>query len=183
MYDLSLDIERILLTEKQINEKVSELGKRITEDYQGKNLLLVSVLKGSVIFIADIMRKINLPYAIDLMAVSSYGIQTKSSGVVKINLDLKRDIEGKDILIIEDIIDSGLTLSYIKDLLMSRNPRSIEICSILNKPDCNRVDLKPKYLGFNIQSEFVVGYGLDYAERYRGLPYVGVLKREVYEGK
>ena len=181
MKDLHADIERILLTKEQLDQKVTELGRQITDDYQGKNLLLVSVLKGSVVFIADIMRAINLPYAIDLMAVSSYGDHTKSSGVVKINLDLKADIEGKDILIIEDIIDSGLTLSYIKELLIGRGPRSVEICSILNKPDCNKVDVQPKYLGFDIPAEFVVGYGLDYAERYRGLPYVGVLKREVYE--
>ena len=181
MYDLNLDIERILLTKEQIDEKVRELGQQITEDYREKDLLLVSVLKGSVVFISDIMREINLPYAIDFMAVSSYGNQTKSSGVVKINLDLKKGVAGKDILIIEDIIDSGLTLSYIKDLLTARGPSSVEICSILNKPDCNKVDLHPKYLGFNIPAEFVVGYGLDYAERYRGLPYVGVLKRKVYE--
>ena len=181
MYDASLDIERILLTEAQIAEKVSELGKKITEDYEGKDLLLVSVLKGSIVFVADIMRKIELPYAIDLMAVSSYGVHTKSSGVVKINLDLKASIEGKDILIIEDIIDSGLTLSYIKELLMGRGPKSVEICSIFNKPDCNKIDLSPKYVGFDIPSEFVVGYGLDYAERYRGLPYVGVLKKSIYE--
>ena len=183
MYDLNTDIQRVLLTAEQINAKVAELGARITVDYQGENLLLVSVLKGSVVFMADLMRAINLPYAIDLMAVSSYGDQTKSSGVVKINLDLKKDIAGKSLLIVEDIIDSGLTLSYIKDLLQARGPKSIEICSILNKPDCNKVDLAPKYVGFDIPSEFVVGYGLDYAERYRGLPYVGVLKREVYEGK
>ena len=183
MYDLNTDIQRVLLTAEQINAKVAELGARITVDYQGENLLLVSVLKGSVVFMADLMRAINLPYAIDLMAVSSYGDQTKSSGVVKINLDLKKDIAGKSLLIVEDIIDSGLTLSYIKDLLQARGPKSIEICSILNKPDCNKVDLAPKYVGFDIPSEFVVGYGLDYAECYRGLPYVGVLKREVYEGK
>ena len=183
MYDLNLDIERVLLTKEQINEKVKELGKQITKDYQGKNLVLISVLKGSIVFVADIMREINLPFAIDLMAVSSYGSQTKSSGVVKINLDLKKDIEGKDILIIEDIIDSGLTLSYIKDLLAARGTNSVEICAILNKPECNKVDLKPKYVGFNVPMEFVVGYGLDYAERYRGLPYVGVLKRDIYEGK
>ena len=161
--------------------KVKEIGEKITEDYKGKKLLLVSVLKGSVVFIADIMRQINLPYTIDFMAVSSYGDHTKSSGVVKINLDLKKDVEGKDILIIEDIIDSGLTLSYIKKMLMSRDANSVEVCSILNKPECNKVDIKPKYLGFDIPAEFVVGYGLDYAEQYRGLPYVGVLKREVYE--
>jgi len=183
MYDLNTDIERVLLAKEQIEAKVKELGEKITEDYRGKNLLLLSVLKGSIVFIADIMRKINLPYTIDLMAVSSYGDQTKSSGVVKINLDLKKGVEGKDILIIEDIIDSGLTLSYIKNLLISRNANSVEICSILNKPDCNKVDLEPKYVGFDIPSEFVVGYGLDYAERYRGLPYVGVLKREIYENK
>jgi len=181
MYDLNADIQEILLTKEQIGEKVGELGKQITADYSGKNLLLVAVLKGSVVFISDIMREINLPYTIDFMAVSSYGDQTKSSGVVKINLDLKKDVEGKDILIIEDIIDSGLTLSYIKNLLADRGANSVEICSILNKPECNKVDLAPKYLGFDIPAEFVVGYGLDYAEQYRGLPYVGVLKREVYE--
>ena len=181
MHDLNMDIEQILLTKEQIDEKVCELGKQITEDYQDKDLLLVSVLKGSVVFIADIMRAINLPYTIDFMAVSSYGEQTKSSGVVKINLDLKKDVENKDILIIEDIIDSGLTLSYIKNLLADRGANSVEICSILNKPECNKIDLTPKYLGYNIPAEFVVGYGLDYAEQYRGLPYVGVLKRAVYE--
>jgi len=183
MNDLHLDIERILLTKEQIENKVIEIGQKITQDYAEKNLLLVSVLKGSIVFLADIMRYINLPYTIDFMVVSSYGSQTKSSGVVKINLDLKNDISGKDILIIEDIIDTGLTLSYIKNLLLSRNPNSVEICSILNKPECNKVDTKPKYLGYDIPAEFVVGYGLDYAERYRGLPYVGVLKREIYEKK
>ena len=183
MYDLSSDIERILLTRDEIDSKVKELGERITADYQDKDLLLVSVLKGSIVFIADIMREINLPYSIDLMAVSSYGNHTKSSGVVKINLDLKASIQGRDLLIVEDIIDSGLTLSYIKDLLEARGPKSVEICSIFNKPDCNKAELNPKYVGFDLPSEFVVGYGLDYAERYRGLPYVGVLKREIYEPK
>ena len=178
---LHADIERVLLTQEEISNKVKELGAQITKDYQGKNILLVAILKGCVVFIADIMRAINLPFAIDFMAVSSYGAQTKSSGVVKINLDLKNDIKDKHILIIEDIIDTGLTLAYIKELLLNRKPKSVEICSILNKPDCNKVDLKPKYLGYNIPSEFVVGYGLDYSECYRGLPYVGVLKREVYE--
>ena len=181
MYDLHSDIERVLITKEEINQKVKELGKRITADYKGKTPLLLSVLKGGVVFLADIMREINLPYEIDLMAVSSYGDQTKSTGVVKINLDLKKDVAGKDILIVEDIIDSGLTLSYIKNLLLSRGPNSVEICSVLNKPDCNKVNVHPKYIGFDIPAEFVVGYGLDFAERYRGLPYVGILKREIYE--
>ena len=180
MSHLHSDIERILLTREQIYEKTVELGKRITEDYKDKPLILVSVLKGSIVFIADIMREIDLPYSIDFMVVSSYGADTKSSGVVKINLDLKHNIKDKHVLIIEDIIDTGLTLSYIKTMLEGREPASVEVCSILNKPDCNKVDINPKYLGYDIPAEFVVGYGLDYAEIYRGLPYVGVLKKEVY---
>jgi len=174
------DIEKILITEEEIAAKVKEFGKRISKDYEGKDLILIAVLKGSVVFIADIMRQITIPFSIDFMAVSSYGNESSSSGTVKINMDLKQDIKGKDVLIIEDIIDSGLTLTYLTKFLYSRKPNSIKICAILNKKECHKAEIKTDYLGFDIPSDFVVGYGLDYAEKYRGLPYVGILKPEVY---
>lgn len=174
------DVLKILLTKEQINEKVGEMGKQISKDYKGRNLLLVTVLKGAVVFLADIMREIDIHAEIDFMVVSSYGSGVKSSGVVKIIKDLDTQLEGKDILIIEDILDSGLTLSYIKDLLASRNPASIKIAALLDKPSRRKVDLQADYVGFAVPDEFVIGYGLDYDEKYRNLPYIGVLKPEVY---
>ncbi len=175
------DILTVLLTEEQLQTKVKELGRQITEDYRGKNLLLVSVLKGSVVFMADLMRAIDTYCRIDFMSVSSYGSGVKTSGVVKIVKDLDIDIRGYDLLIVEDILDSGKTLSYIKKILSERGPRSIRICTLLDKPERREVsDIWADYKGFEIPDEFVVGYGLDYAESYRNLPYLGALKAEVY---
>ncbi len=174
------DMLRVLLSEEEIRAKVKELGNVITQDYHGKNLMLVTVLKGAVVFLADLMRQIEVPAQIDFMVVSSYGSGVKSSGVVKIVKDLDVPLADKDILIVEDILDSGLTLSYIKDLLQSRAPRSIRIVTLLDKPSRRRVDLQADYVGFSVPDEFVVGYGLDYDEKYRNLPYIGILKPEVY---
>ena len=174
------DVLRVLLSEDEIREKVRELGGKITADYKNSNLMLVTVLKGAVVFLADLMRQIDVPAEIDFMVVSSYGSGVKSSGVVKIVKDLDVPLAGKDILIVEDILDSGLTLSYIKELLESRGPRSIRIATLLDKPSRRKVDLQADYIGFSVPDEFVIGYGLDYDEKYRNLPYIGFLKPEVY---
>lgn len=174
------DVLRVLLSEDEIREKVRELGDKITADYKNSNLMLVTVLKGAVVFLADLMRQIDVPAEIDFMVVSSYGSGVKSSGVVKIVKDLDVPLAGKDILIVEDILDSGLTLSYIKELLESRGPRSIRIATLLDKPSRRKVDLQADYIGFSVPDEFVIGYGLDYDEKYRNLPYIGILKPEVY---
>ncbi|MBD5094179.1 MAG: hypoxanthine phosphoribosyltransferase [Subdoligranulum sp.] len=176
------DMLRVLLSEEEIRAKVKELGEVITRDYRGKNLLLVTVLKGAVVFLADLMRWIDTPAEIDFMIVSSYGSGTKTSGVVKIIKDLDIPLADKDILIVEDILDSGMTLSYIKELLQSRSPQSIRIVTLLDKPERRKVDLHADYSGFTVPDEFVVGYGLDYDEKYRNLPYIGILKPEVYSG-
>ena len=175
-------ILKVLLSEEQLKEKCAEMGAQITKDYAGKNLLLVTVLKGAVVYMADLMRCIDLPCAIDFMVVSSYGSGTKTTGVVKIVKDLDQDLSGKDILIVEDILDSGMTLSYLKGLLQSRNPASIRIATLLDKPSRRKVELKADYVGFEVPDEFVVGYGLDFDEEYRNLPFVGVLKPHVYGG-
>ena len=180
-YKVSYSTNKILITEDMLQSKIAELGSKITADYMGKDLLLVCVLKGAVIFVSDLMRKIELPLDIDFMAISSYGSNTKSSGVVRILKDLNTSIEGKHVLIVEDIIDSGLTLSYLVENLKSRGPSSVEICTILDKPDRRAVELEIKYTGFQVPDEFVVGYGLDYAEKYRNLPYIAVLKEEIYQ--
>ena len=174
------DVLRVLLSEDEIREKVRELGGKITADYKNSNLMLVTVLKGAVVFLADLMRQIDVPAEIDFMVVSSYGSGVKSSGVVKIVKDLDVPLAGKDILTVEDILDSGLTLSYIKELLESRGPRSIRIATLLDKPSRRKVDLQADYIGFSVPDEFVIGYGLDYDEKYRNLPYIGILKPEVY---
>ncbi len=174
------DVLRVLLSEDEIREKVRELGGKITADYKNSNLMLVTVLKGAVVFLADLMRQIDVPAEIDFMVVSSYGSGVKSSGVVKIVKDLDVPLAGKDILIVEDILDSGLTLSYIKELLERRGPRSIRIATLLDKPSRRKVDLQADYIGFSVPDEFVIGYGLDYDEKYRNLPYIGILKPEVY---
>ena len=174
-------IKKTYYSEEQLVDIVSSLGKQISEDYKGKNLLLVSVLKGSVIFMADLMRAITVPCEIDFMCVSSYQNGTKSSGVVKIIKDLDINLEGKDVLIVEDILDSGRTLSYLKTIIEGRNPNSIKICTLLDKPERRVVpDLVADYSGAEVPDEFVVGYGLDYDEKYRNLPYIGVLKEEIY---
>lgn len=174
-------IKKTYYSEEQLANIVSSLGKQISEDYKDKNLLLVSVLKGSVIFMADLMRAITVPCEIDFMCVSSYQNGTKSSGVVKIIKDLDINLEGKDVLIVEDILDSGRTLSYLKTIIEGRNPSSIKICTLLDKPERRVVpDLVADYSGAEVPDEFVVGYGLDYDEKYRNLPYIGVLKEEIY---
>ncbi len=175
------DIKEILLSEEQLQQKVKELGARISADYKGKNLLMVSILKGSVVFMADLLRQVTIPARIDFMSVSSYGSGMKTSGVVKIMKDLDIPLEGYDLLIVEDILDSGLTLHYIIDILQARKPKSVKICTLLDKPERRQVDVKAEYHGFHIPDEFVVGYGLDYDEKYRNLPFIGVLKPEVYE--
>lgn len=174
------DILKVLLSEEQIAEKVAQIGRQITEDYRDKNLLMVSVLKGSVVFMADLMRAVDCPARIDFMSVSSYGSGTKTSGVVKIVKDLDLNLEGYDLLLVEDILDSGRTLYYLREILEKRNPASIRIATLLNKPVRREADIAPDYSCFEVPDEFVVGYGLDYAEKYRNLPYIGVLKPEVY---
>ncbi|MBV9256531.1 MAG: hypoxanthine phosphoribosyltransferase [Ktedonobacteraceae bacterium] len=176
------DIAEILIPEEQLHAKIGELGELITRDYSGKNLLLLGTLKGAVPFIADLARAIELPLEIDYMAVASYGDATQSSGIVRIIKDLEGPIDQKHVLIIEDIIDSGLTLSYLVDMLRRRNPLSLRICTLLNKQRERVKAIPVDYQGFSIPDRFVVGYGLDYAQRYRNLPYIGILKPSVYEG-
>ena len=179
-HDLHGDIKRILLSEEEIAGRVAELGKQISADYEGKNLLMISVLKGSVVFMADLMRALSVPASIDFMAVSSYGSGTKSSGVVKILKDIDIELAGKDLLIVEDILDSGMTLAYLRELLEGRNPASIRIATLLDKPSRRKADVKPDYCGFEVPDEFLIGYGLDYDEQYRNIPYIGILKPEIY---
>src|SRR5512139_1225692 len=179
--DMQSDIGEILLTEEEIGAKVAELGRRIAEDYAGKQLTLVSVLKGSLPFMADLMRAISIPVQIDLMEVSSYGgTATESSGLVRILKDLSSSIDGRDVLIVEDIIDTGLTLNYLVRYLRCKNPATLRICTLLDKPARRLVDIPVDYVGFEIPDQFVVGYGLDYGERYRNLCFMGVVTTEVY---
>ena len=176
------DIKTVLVSEEQLKSKVAELGAQISRDYAGKNLVLVSILKGSVVFMADLMRAVSIPCNIDFMVVSSYGgSNTTTSGLVKIIKDLDGDLSGKDVLIVEDILDTGVTLSNLVPMLKMRNPNSVKICTILDKPSRRKAAIQPDYEGFQVPDEFVVGYGLDYDEKYRNLPYVGVLKPEIYE--
>ncbi len=181
MQDLHEDITEILVTEQAIRDKVVELGQQITEDYRGKHLMLLGTLKGAVPFIADLARAIELPLEIDYMAISSYGNSTESSGVVRILKDLEGPINQKHVLIVEDIVDSGLTLHYLMDVLRQRRPLSLRVCSLLDKGRERVKPVKMDYTGFQIPDRFVVGYGLDYAQRYRNLPYIGILKPSVYE--
>ncbi len=175
------DVERVLLSEEQLATRIVELGAEITADYAGEEILMIGVLRGAVLFMADLARAIKIPVAIDFMAVSSYGAGTSSSGVVRILKDLDENVEGKHVLVVEDIIDSGLTLNYLVDNLKSRQPASIKICTLLNKPDRRKVDVDIAYNGFTIPDYFVIGYGLDYAEKYRNLPFIGILKPEIYQ--
>jgi hypoxanthine phosphoribosyltransferase len=181
------DIKSVLLSEDEVQTRVAELGKLVADAYRdavaenGQDLLLVTVLKGAVMFVTDLARAIPLPTQLEFMAVSSYGSSTSSSGVVRILKDLDRDINDRDVLIVEDIVDSGLTLKWLLRNLATRRPRSLQVCTLLRKPDAVRVDLDITYIGFDIPNEFVVGYGLDYAERYRDLPYIGTLDPKVYE--
>lgn len=175
------DVEKILITEAELAKRTKELGKKISEDYAGKKILALGILKGSVVFLSDLIRNIDPEVSIDFMTVSSYGNSSQSSGELKIKKDLDTDISGKDVLIVEDIIDSGVTLSKLKEVLLKRNPASLKICTLLNKPERRTVSVDVDYIGFDIPNEFIIGYGLDYAEKYRDLPFVGVLKREIYE--
>jgi hypoxanthine phosphoribosyltransferase len=179
---LDADIEAVLVTADDIKDKIASLAKEIDADYAGREPMLVGVLKGAAMFMSDLARAIDRPSTMEFMAVSSYGNSTTTSGVVRILKDLDRDIAGQHVLIVEDIIDSGLTLSWLLKNLRSRQPASIEIVALLRKPDAVKVDVKVKYVGFDIPNEFVVGYGLDYAERYRDLPYIGRLRPSVYGG-
>mgnify|MGYP000515091592 FL=1 len=175
------NIERVLVSEEELHRINVRLGAQITRDYAGKNLLVVGILKGSVLFMADLIREIQLPCKLDFLAVSSYGGDTRSSGVVKIVKDIDIELEDYDVLLVEDILDSGRTLSYVCDMLRTRHPASIRVATLLDKPERRVVDLKADYVGTSVPDEFVVGYGLDFDQRYRNLPYIGQLKRSVYE--
>jgi len=175
MAELTRGVSKVLIDEDAVRARVAELGSEISADYATKDLVLVGVLKGAVFFMADLMRNLTIPCEVDFMAISSYGASTDSSGVVRILKDLDISIEGRDVLVVEDIIDSGLTLSYLTRNLESRNPASLEICALLTKPDRREIDVDVRYTGFEIPNEFVIGYGLDFGERYRNLPYVAVL--------
>ena len=171
-------IGTVLITEEQIREKAKEIGAQITKDYEGKEIILIGILRGAVPWMAEVMKRIELDMVIDFMAVSSYGAATKSSGVVKINKDLDVNIDGRDIISVEDIVDSGVTLSYLEGYLQSRGAASIKLCSLLDKPEGRRVDIKADYVGFTVDDRFIVGYGLDYDQRYRNLPYITWLESE-----
>lgn len=171
------DIARVLLPENEIKKRIQELGRQISKDYSGRPLVLIGILKGSVVFMGDLMKAISIDCTIDFVSLSSYE-GTGSTGVVRMLLDLRDSAEGKDLLIVEDIVDTGLTLSYLLDNLRTRSPKTVEICTFLSKPECLKVPVKAKYVGFDIPNEFVVGFGLDFNEKYRNLPYVGILKSE-----
>lgn len=175
------DVQEVLFTEEQIRARVQEMGAQIAADYQDGNVLIISVLRGACIFMADLVRAMPIPLEMDFMAISSYGSSVKTSGVVRVIKDLNTPIEGKRILIAEDILDSGLTLNYLIKMLKSRDPQSIEVATLLYKDGTQKANIDCKYVGFHCPNEFIVGYGLDYAERYRNLPYIGVLKPSVYE--
>ena len=175
------DLKCILFTEEELKKRVAELGKQISEDYAGEEVVLVGILKGAIVFYADLARAINVHTRMDFMSISSYGATTKSTGVVRFLKDLDNDIAGKNVIIVEDIIDSGTSLSFLKSNLISRGAKSLRICVLLDKPSRRRVHVDVDYCGFSIPDEFVVGYGLDYDEKYRNLPYIGILKPEVYE--
>ena len=177
--ELTRGVSKVLLEEEAVAARVAELGADVSTDYADKDLLLVGVLKGAVFFMADLMRRLTIPCEVDFMAISSYGASTDSSGVVRILKDLDINIEGRDVLVVEDIIDSGLTLSYLMRMLESRNPASLEVCALLTKPARREIDVRVRYTGFEIPNEFVIGYGLDFAERYRNLPYVAVLHSDL----
>lgn len=174
------DLQDIIVTEADIRARVAELGKQIAADYAGKQLLVVGILKGAAIFAADLVRAIDLPVEVDFMAISSYGTSTVSTGVHRILKDLDDPIEGKHVLLVEDVVDTGLTLRYLKEYLEQRKPASLKVCSFLDKPSRRTVEIEAEYVGFQVPDVFVVGYGLDYSQQYRNLPYVGALKPEVY---
>ena len=172
------EIERVLISNEEIQKRLDELAAQVNADYAGKDLLMVCILKGAVAVFADMLRRIEIPCAIDFMAISSYGSSTKSSGVVRILKDLDHGIEGKDVLIVEDIVDSGMSMSYLLNSLKTRNPASVKLLTLLDKPDRRRVEMNADYIGFTIPDEFVIGYGLDYDQKYRNLPYIGVVEQE-----
>ena len=178
LYD---DVAEILISEERIKHKVAELGVRISNDFAGEQILIIAVLKGALLFLADLIRHIDLPLAIDFLAVSSYGAGTESSGVVRILKDLDDPIEHRNVIIVEDIVDSGRTLDYLLRMLRQRNPATLHVCTLLDKVECREIDVPIDYVGFEVPDAFVVGYGLDYAEHYRQLPFIGVLKPEIYE--
>jgi hypoxanthine phosphoribosyltransferase len=173
--DVDSGVAEVLIDEEALQNRITELGAEISADYEGRDLLLVGVLKGAVFFMADLMRRLTVPCEIDFMAISSYGAATNSSGVVRILKDLDINIADRDVLVVEDIIDSGLTLSYLRRTLLARKPATLEICALLTKPERREIDVPLRYVGFEIPNRFVIGYGLDFAERYRNLPYIGVL--------
>ena len=175
------DVEKVLLSEEQLSQKIAELGEEISKDYQGKEIVAICVLKGAILFMADLARAVKVPMALDFMAVSSYGNGTSTSGTVRILKDLDNSIEGKHVLVVEDIIDSGVTLKYLLKNSKSRKPASIKLCTLLNKPERRRVEVDIDYCGFTVPDYFLVGYGLDYAEKYRNLPFIGILKPAIYE--
>ncbi|MGL5820709.1 MAG: hypoxanthine phosphoribosyltransferase [Sarcina sp.] len=181
MVDIKNDIQEVLYSEEQLREKIKEMGATISEDYVGKELLIVGILKGSAIFASDLLRCISIPCELDFMSVSSYGKSSKSSGIVRILKDLDDNIEGKHVLLVEDIVDTGTTLSYLLEYLKARKAASIEIVSLLNKESGRKEKVNVKYYGFDVPDEFIVGYGIDYAENYRNLPFIGSLKREIYQ--
>ena len=175
------DIDKVLFDEETLANKVEELGSLIEQDFKDKELLVVGILKGASLFMSDLVRKINCPLTMDFMVVSSYGAATESSGIVKILKDLDSDIKGKSVIIVEDIIDTGLTLSYLKEYLLNREAADVKICTLLNKPSGREKSVHIDYVGFDVPDEFIIGYGIDYAEKYRNLPVIGTLKREIYE--
>lgn len=177
------DVAKVLISEKEIQTRTKELARQISADYAGKDLVLVCILKGGITFLADLMREMTVPHAIDFMAISSYGASTESSGIVRILKDLDASIDGRHVLIVEDIIDTGRTLNYILANLQTRHPASLRVCTLLNKPSRREIQIPLAYVGFQVPNEFVVGYGLDYVEKYRNLRFVGVLKPEIYETK
>ncbi len=178
MHSRHQDIERVLLDEDAIQARIRELGAQITKDYQGRRPVLIGILKGSILFLSDLLREIRLDCSVDFMSAASYE-GGSSTGVVRLLLDLRESVQGKDVLVVEDIVDTGLTISYLEQNLRTRGPKSLSVCTLLDKPDCRKVTVSPKYTGFEIPNEFVVGYGLDYNERYRNLPYIGILKQAV----
>lgn len=175
------DVETILFDKEVLAHRIQELGEEISKDFAGEEVLLVGILKGASVFLSDLVRKISLPAYIDFMVVSSYGNSAETSGVVRIIKDLDENIEGKNVIVVEDIIDTGLTLAYLNQNLLSRHPKSLKICTLLDKPTRREKEINIDYRGFEVPDEFIIGYGIDYAEKYRNLPFVGILKREVYE--
>jgi len=174
------DLEKILFDEETLHSKIKELGQKITKDYQGKNPIMICILRGAVLFLSDLIKNIDEPVEIDFLSLSSYGDSTKSSGIVRIRKDIDSNIQNRHVIVVEDIVDSGLTLQYIHDYLMKHKPISVKTCVLLDKPEAHQIEMNLDYVGFEVGNEFVVGYGLDYAEKYRNLPYIGILKKEKY---